>query len=117
MLRSFWFLSLLFAVESAMSQPPSGIMAAPNRAQIEAAVLDVRAAPDIPGKHLLELEIRTSRSIAGPNFARPGSRAKAFTFEAVSGLQSQVIVRAEAEYIGDARTGSFQLHNVEVIRP
>lgn len=100
-----------------MPQCPPGIMAAPNRVEIEAAILQIQPEPDTPGKYLLDLEIRAARSIEGPNFARIGQRVRAFTFQPVTGVATQSTVRVIAEYIGDARAGWYQLHSIEILSP
>lgn len=103
---------------SNIPSPPPGVMAAPNRVGILANVISCRAAEGIPGKLILEVQFERSDSIQGPNFARTGERASAFTFvdadtaEALKGLaDKQGRVSAEAEFIGGPGGGTFQLYD------
>jgi hypothetical protein len=98
-----------------MDSIPGGVTAAPNRCEITAVVLREEQDPSVPQKREATLEIRESRDIEGPNFARVGDRVEAFTFEAPSGLTEGAIIRAEAEYLGDARLGRFQLYSPEIV--
>jgi hypothetical protein len=98
-----------------MPSGPGGVPAAPNRSEITAVVVQLEQSPAFADKWLLQLEIRSSRSLEGPNFARVGAVADAFTVEPVAGLIPGTQLKAQAEYLGDARGGTFQLRNIEVL--
>lgn len=94
-------------------EPPSGVTAAPNQSEIRAKVLQVEQSPAFSDKWYLDLEILASKSISGPDFAREGQQARGFTFESVSEISAGSIITAQAEYLGDARGGQFQLTEIE----
>jgi hypothetical protein len=108
----FWNLRTL---EVTMKSMPEGVTAAPNRCQITARVLREGQEPSVPEKREATLEILESRDIRGPNFAHAGDRVEAFTFEAPPAWTEGTVIRAEAEYLGDARRGRFQLYGPEVV--
>lgn len=99
--------------------PPNvrGVMAAPNRCEIKARVLQVRQSARFPDKWHFELEFLESRQVSGPNFARVGEQAQGFSFGSFAGLSPGAIITAEAEFLGDERGGQFQLYEVEVTNP
>jgi len=69
--------------------------------------------PEHSDKLILRLKVLESKSISGPNFAKPGETVKAFTFESPKGLSEGVIITAEAEFLGDERGGKFRLTKIE----
>lgn len=97
-----------------MTPDVHGVMAAPNRSRIKARVFRAEQSKEFPDKWLLELEIVESAALSGPNFARPGQKAAGFTFAAAWEAPLPALIEAEAEYIGDARRGTFQLSEVRL---
>jgi hypothetical protein len=97
--------------------PPraGGVPAAPNRSEITALVLQLEQSPAFADKWLLQLEIRTSRALEGPNFARAGAVADGFTVEPLGDLAPGRQIRAQAQYLGDPRGGTFQLRGIELL--
>lgn len=92
-----------------------GVPAAPNRCEIEARVLHITQSPDFADKWLLGIEIRASSPIEGPNFARVGETVGAFTFDPPGGLGADTVISAQAEFLGDARGGQFQLTEIRLV--
>lgn len=90
----------------------AAIMVAPNQARVRATILRAERAPEAGDKWLLEVEIGMTTPVHGPQRARPGLRAQAFTRRAEWDLPVQV--EADAEYIGGPRQGIFQLMNLHV---
>ncbi|HEY8607969.1 MAG TPA: hypothetical protein VIM12_12715 [Noviherbaspirillum sp.] len=90
----------------------NAMMAAPNLARIRAIILHVEQSPQFPDKWMLAMEIEEAECLSGPHFARPALRAHAFTIRASWDLPVPVRVEAEAEYLGGARNGVFQLKNL-----
>ncbi len=92
----------------------SAMMAAPNSSRIKAKVLGANQSAQFPDKWELELEILDSQSVSGPNFARVGEKVQGFTFRDAWDLPTPVVIEADAEYIGGAQKGLFQLTNLRV---
>lgn len=92
-----------------------GVTAAPNRSEITARVLQLDQSPAFADKWLLRLRIRSSRALEGPNFARVDAVVDGFTVEPVGDLTAGKEIKAQAEYLGDARGGTFQLRDIEVM--
>lgn len=92
-----------------------GIMAAPNQCEIKAKLLILKQSPNFSDKWLADIEILESKEVRGPNFARVGKQFKAFTFESTSNLAPGCTISAQAEYLGDAQGGQFQLMGIEVL--
>jgi hypothetical protein len=59
-----------------VQQHVQGVMAAPNRARIQARVLRAEQSTQDPEKWQLELEILASQTVSGPNFARVGENVQ-----------------------------------------
>jgi hypothetical protein len=97
-----------------VQQHVQGVMAAPNRARIQARVLRAEQSTQDPEKWQLELEILASQTVSGPNFARVGEKVQGFTFGPAWEVPAQTIIEAEAEYIGGPHAGQFQLTNVRI---
>lgn len=97
-----------------MPPGPGGVPAAPNRSEITAKVLQLDQSPVFPDKWLLRVRVDSSRALEGPNFARVGAVVDAFTVGPVGDLAAGQEIRAQAEYLGDARGGTFQLRDIEV---
>jgi hypothetical protein len=92
-----------------------GVVAAPNRSRIKARVLHVEQSSTYPDKWLLELEIIESQDVSGPNFARVRKTVEGFSFGPAWEAPPQAIIEAEAEYIGGAQGGQFQLTDVRLL--
>lgn len=92
-----------------------GVMAAPNRSEVKAKVLQVERSSKFPDKWYLDLEILESKGLSGPNFARVGERVKGFTFGATCDVSPGSIIAVQAEFLGDARGGQFQLSQVDIV--
>ena len=99
-----------------MSEPPDvgGVPVAPNRCEIKAKVLSKQQHASFPDKWLYEIEILESTDKQGPNFARSGQVAQAFSFEASEQISTECLIVAEAEYTGGPTRGQFQLTHVKV---
>jgi hypothetical protein len=98
-----------------MAMEPPGVPAAPNRSEIKARVLRVEQSSTFPDKWYVDLEILESKSLSGPNFARVGEKAKGFTFGSTFDVSPGSVITAEAEFVGDARGGQFQLSRINVV--
>lgn len=103
-----------------MNPTGSGVMAAPNKVKIKATVLNLRQDSQFQDKWHLEMEILSSESVMGPNFARTGERVNGFAFESTPGFSPQNIapgktIAAEAEYVGGPTNGIFRLNRIEGI--
>jgi hypothetical protein len=94
-----------------MAQKRGGIMAAPNQCELRARIVSVKASGQFPDKQELQFLLLDAWPIEGPDFAsqRVGQIGKGFTFDHSVELSEGTVVRAKAEYIGDARAGQFQL--------
>ncbi|MBB3192489.1 hypothetical protein [Halomonas cerina] len=88
-----------------------GIMAPPNRCRIKGTLVSIESSPAFPNKQELRFALLESQALEGPDMAhaRIGTTVEGFTFESLSGLHQDDVFLAEAEYIGDARRGLFQL--------
>lgn len=89
------------------------VMAAPNHARIKARILGLEQSTQYPDKWILQFEILESTALTGPNFAHVGETVEGFTFMNSATLKPQDIVEGEAEYIGGAQGGQFQLTNLK----
>ncbi|MGB7924388.1 MAG: hypothetical protein WCF57_14180 [Pyrinomonadaceae bacterium] len=98
-----------------MNSDVPGVMAAPNRSRIKAKVLNVEQSAKYPDKWHLELEILEASGMGGPNFARVGQKAEGFSFGPSWDAPPPAIIEADAEYIGGAQGGQFQLSNVRTV--
>lgn len=86
------------------------VMAVPNECTMKARVISAERSRHISNKWQLEIEILDSTSVFGPNFAKKGQVARAFTFcdpGIFAGKDACVTTRAE--FIGDENGGQFQL--------
>lgn len=93
----------------------SAMLAAPNSSRIKARILSVNQSAQFPDKWEIELEILDSQSLSGPNFAHVGKQVKGFTIRDAWDLATPVVIEADAEYIGGAQKGVFQLTNLREI--
>jgi len=93
---------------------PGRVTAAPNRSEIRARIVEVEPSPAFADKWHLVVEILDAQSLEGPQLARTGERAKAFVIGASTGLTPGTVIRADAEYVGDARGGQLRLTDVRV---
>jgi hypothetical protein len=89
------------------------IPAAPNRVRITADVVGVERSADFPRKWMLRLALRSVQPLLGGVFVRSGQEVDAFTIGDAPGIATGSVIRAEAEYLGDAWRGVLQLHQVE----
>jgi hypothetical protein len=96
-------------------RPDRSVMAAPNRSEIKAKVLQKEQSQAFRDKWYLELQILESKDLHGPNFARAGERVKGFTFGDREDIPQGSIITAQAEFLGDARGGQFQLSDVAIV--
>jgi hypothetical protein len=96
--------------------PPDGMMATPNQSEIRARVLRVDQDSHFMDKWYLDMEILESRALQGGDFARIGAPSRGFTFGATTPVKPGDVIRAKAEFLGDARGGQFRLTDIEVIR-
>jgi hypothetical protein len=85
------------------------VMAAPNRCHITAKIMQIQPSAKYPDKWELEIEILTSESLEGPNFATAGQKSRAFTFDTSVALKVGNVVAGQAEFIGSRGQGVFQL--------
>jgi hypothetical protein len=92
-------------------------MAAPNRSEITARVLEIEPSPQFADKWYLQIEILEARAIAGGAFARAREQARAFTFGQECPVRRDDVITASAEYLGDERGGQFQLSEITVKPP
>lgn len=92
-----------------------GIMAAPNQIRITARVITTAISLQYADRTEMELEVLQSKSIMGPNFARPGEIVSGFTFEPAEEILAGSVIKADAEYIGDAYGGRFRLKNITLV--
>ena len=88
------------------------MLAAPNQCHIKARVHSVERSAHFPDKVELEIEILESREVSGPNFARVGERARAFTFDPPAAVAEGAVIECAAEFLGDPRGGRFQLTGI-----
>ena len=97
-----------------MASEHNGVMAAPNRCKIEARILSVTPSERFPNKRELQFELIEALPLEGPDFAshRVGKKVEGFTFDTSFELSQDELVLAEAEYLGDARQGLFQLFDL-----
>jgi hypothetical protein len=101
-----------------MASKPPGVMAAPNRCRIQAKVLSLEQSAQFPDKWHLKLTILQAEALKGPLFAHVGSQVQAFAFFAnAPSFTVNDIITAEAEYLGDAQRGRFQLDSIETLPP
>ncbi len=98
-----------------MTTEHKGVMAAPNRCEIKLRIVSVTHPDQFPDKQELVFELLAAQPIEGPDFAtqRIGQSVKGFTFDTPVTLAEGVLVTAEAEYLGGARQGSFQLSKLK----
>lgn len=94
-------------------------MAAPNRCEIKVRIVSVTCPDRFPDKQELVFEMLSAQPIDGPDFAtqRVGQSVKGFTFDTSVPLVDGALVNAEAEYLGGARQGSFQLFKLMITKP
>lgn len=92
-----------------------GVPAAPNRSDITARVLSLTQSPTFADKWQLELEVINSETRFGGDFAQAGKTISAFTFEEVTDLKEGSVLKAQAEFVGDARGGQFQITRLRVV--
>ena len=97
--------------------PGGGVPAAPNLARITATYLQVARSTDSPRKWLLRLLVDSVNVVHGGEFVRPGDEVDAFTFDPVEEPTAGASLRAEAEFVGGPRGGTFHLHRVEQTEP
>ncbi len=88
------------------------MLAAPNRCRIKARVNSLQRPAHFPDKVELEIEILETREVSGPNFARAGQTAQAFTFDPPATVTEGAIIECTAEFLGDPRGGRFQLTDI-----
>jgi hypothetical protein len=89
------------------------IPAAPNRVRITADVVGVERSADFPRRWTLRLALRSVQPLVGGVFVHSGQEVDAFTIGDAPGTAMGSVIRAEAEYLGDARRGVLQLHRIE----
>lgn len=72
-----------------------------------------------PDKQELVFEVLPVQPIEGPDFAtqRIGQSVNGFTFDTPTTLAKGALVTAEAEYVGGARQGSYQIFNLRATKP
>lgn len=100
--------------EKLMAPNLRGVMAAPNRSEIKAKVLQIEQSSQFADKWYFELEILETNHISGPNFVRLGQKIKAFTVGEIPKLSPQSTLTAQAEFIGDQHGGQLQLTQINV---
>lgn len=104
----------LVSGSGSMSQPEfGGVPAAPNRCEIKAKILSKQQDGQFPDKYLYEIEITATKDKEGPNFARVGQVANAFSFEASDQVSVGSSISAEAEYVGGPNQGPFLLTQIK----
>jgi hypothetical protein len=99
-----------------MALGPQGVPAPPNEVEIEAKILSAELFSEAPRRWLLQIEVRSSRSILGPDFAHVGQTFRAFATEPIPDLSGQPVIRARAEYVGDEYGGALHLREI-ALRP
>ncbi len=87
----------------------TSVMAAPNSTQVHAVVESIETANEADDKTELGLTITQVKELFGPCFLHSNDKVRAFTYQTLKNLQPGETIIAELEYIGDARTGTFQL--------
>lgn len=92
------------------------MMVSPNQSRICARVLKIQQSPQFSDKWNLEIEILMIQPIQGGTFAEVGQKVQAFTITDSLLFQTNEIICAEAEYLGDFQSGSFQLTHIQVSR-
>lgn len=102
-----------------MTTDHRGVLAAPNRCELKLRIVSVNCPDRFPDKQELVFEVLAAQPIEGPDFAtqRVGQSVTGFTFDTSVTLVYGVLVSAEAEYLGGARQGSFQLSKLKVAKP
>lgn len=96
-----------------------GIMAPPNRCDIKGRLVSLERSACFPDKHELTFALLATQPREGPDLAhrRVGTTVAGFTFESTAGLHPGCVFLAEAEYLGDARHGLFQLSRLRQAEP
>lgn len=91
-----------------------GIMAPPNRCSIKGKLVSIEPSPQFPNKQELSVTLLESQALEGPDMAHAkiGTTVKGFTFDSLISLHQEDVFLAEAEYIGDAQRGLFQLSHL-----
>ncbi len=86
------------------------VMAVPNECTMKARILSVERSSQISNKWHMQIEITESTSVFGPNFAKRGQVARAFTFcDPAIFSGEDACVSCRAEFLGDEHGGQFQL--------
>ena len=96
-----------------------GISAPPNRCDVKGRLVSLARSAHFPDKHELTFALLASAPREGPDLARRrvGTTVAGFTFESTAGLHPGSVFLAEAEYLGDARRGLFQLSRLRQAEP
>jgi hypothetical protein len=94
---------------------PPPVTAAPNRCELTGKILSLERSVQFPNKWKIGLEILSYRALYGGVFARVGQHVKAFSFELPDTLGVGDIIAGEGEFLGDPRSGQFQLRQVKLV--
>lgn len=110
---------MLYDKGTDMTTDHKGVTAAPNRCEIKLRIVSVTHSDRFPDKQELVFEVLAVQPIEGPDFAtqRIGQSVNGFTFDTPVTLAEGALVTAEAEYVGGARQGSYQLFNLRATEP
>ena len=97
-----------------MSDSPRGVMAASNRFEIKAEIVEATASSRYPGKWELSLRLIQVKHISGPDMVsrQAGSAVPGFTFDPPFALTPGKTIEAKAEYQGGARHGFLQIFEI-----
>src|SRR5262245_56272497 len=87
-------------------------MASPNENLVTARVIKIERSAQWPNKWLLLVEVVDSKNVHGAQFVKAGQQVEAFAFGAEAPARISEVIRASAEYIGDARSGQLKLFDI-----
>ena len=89
------------------------IQAQPNSSWIKFEVVKKWNSVDFPGKTEVQIKVLSSEVQTDERFIVPGELMEGFTFESHEMLDKDVVLIAEAEYIGGPGSGKVQLSSIK----
>ncbi len=92
--------------------PPRRTVAAPNRSQTSARIVQISVVAAAPGKWQLDIEIIAFKPMSGGTFSHIGDVVSCFTFEAMDQFDVGDTIAARGEFIGSAQSGVYQLRSL-----
>lgn len=89
----------------------SGMMSAPNQSEVVAQILSAKVSAKFPNKVELTIVLIRSEHLSGPNMLgdKISEPCPGFTFDQSIKLTEGAVVRAKAQYLGDAHDGVIEL--------